>query len=63
MATLRGALLRQYTAAGVADEEIDTLSRYKQVISEIFGLDAALAEALWAKVWARHGVWKKEQAT
>ena len=59
--SLRGAVLQQYKATGIAEEEIDTLSRYKQVLTDIFGLDAALADALWEKVWERHGFWKKEQ--
>lgn len=61
IASLRGAILKHYTASGVAEEEIDTLPRYKQVIVDIFGLDAALADALWAGVWQRHIAWKQEQ--
>lgn len=58
--TLRGAVLRWATADGVQEEEIDSLARYRTVLSTVFDLDSALADQLWAGVQERHQRWKAE---
>ncbi len=62
LVSLRGATLKHITAAGVGEEEIQSPQRYAEVLGHIFGLDSALATALWDKVWQRHMTWKQEQA-
>lgn len=57
--TLRGALLKQYSAAGVVEEEIRDQLRYRTLIEQTFGLDGTLADALWDKVWAGHERWQQ----
>jgi len=56
--TLRGAIYQQYNAAGVEKEVIDQAARYRAVMEEHFGLDGALADQLWSKVWASHQTWQ-----
>ena len=58
---LRGAVLKLYRAGEVAEEEITSLARYRTVLNETFGLDTALADALWGKVWEAHQAWKQSQ--
>jgi len=60
---LRGAVLRTVTSAGEADETIDNLSRYEQILSEQFDLHLPDVDALWDKVWARHQMWVKDNNT
>lgn len=60
--SLRGAVLKQYGTAGTGEEEIDSLPRYRAVLQSTFGLDASLADALWAGVQKRHEIWKKQMA-
>lgn len=60
MVSLRGAVLRHITAAGVYDETIDNPSRYEQVLNEEFDLHLLGVNTLWDKVWARHQEWVKE---
>lgn len=62
VATLRGAMLRHYTHKGMWEEEITSSQRYGQVLREMFDLQIAGQEELWTKVWARHLVWKQENA-
>ncbi len=57
--TLRGAVFKQVSAAGVREEEINSLYRYRQVLSETFALDANLADGLWDGVWRRHLIWRQ----
>jgi N-hydroxyarylamine O-acetyltransferase len=56
--TLRGAIFKEVTAAGVSEEEIRTYERYCSVLSTVFGLEATLADALWSGVQERHQRWK-----
>ena len=60
--SLRGAVLKQYTRTGVVEEEIASRPRYRAVLDETFGLEAALADELWDKVWQRHVLWKQTQS-
>lgn len=57
--SLRGAVLKEMTAAGTVEEEITTLPRYRTVLAETFGLPKNLAELLWEKVWLRHRQWRQ----
>lgn len=59
--TLRGAVLTQSRATGVQRTEIDSLARYREVLSHAFGLEASLADSLWPGVQERHAIWKREQ--
>lgn len=59
--TLRGAVFKQCGPSGVQEEAINALARYREVISQNFGLDVSLADALWAGVQERHLLWKREQ--
>ena len=60
--TLRGAILKQYSAAGVIETEVSDQQHYRTVIEQTFGLNGALADALWAKVWAGHLAWQQSLA-
>lgn len=60
--TLRGALLRRYTRNGMLEEEITSHQRYGQVLQASFDLQIEAQAELWTKVWARHLVWKQENA-
>lgn len=55
--TLRGAVLRTVTAAGMSEQVVDNCASYEQVLDSQFGLRLPDVPALWAKVWARHQVW------
>jgi N-hydroxyarylamine O-acetyltransferase len=57
--SLRGAVLQHYTPAGLAEEELDSLARYRAVLANTFGLDGRLADNLWDNVWQRHLAWKQ----
>lgn len=54
---LRGATLREITAAGVTSEVIETAGAYERVLRERFDLAIADVAALWPKVWAQHQAW------
>lgn len=58
--SLRGAMLKQYRADGVVEEEIGSAVHYRQVLQEVFGLEIPEVETLWPVVWARHLAWKAE---
>jgi len=60
---LRGVVFKRFRATGIEQEEITSLSRYRQVIGETFGLPATLADSLWIQVWARHLEWKETQVS
>lgn len=60
--TLRGAMLKSYRATGIQEAVIDQPTRYRTVLEQTFGLDGALADALWDKVWASHQAWQASLA-
>lgn len=59
--SLRGAMLKRVTARGTVEEEITTLTQYRTILQEAFGLAPTLAAGLWETVWTRHLAWQKVQ--
>lgn len=59
---LRGATLRDVTAAGVTTRVLGDAGEYVAVLHERFGLDLPDAGDLWPAVWQRHLAWQAEQA-
>jgi len=59
---LRGATLREVTAAGVTTRVLGDAGEYVAVLRERFGLDLPDAADLWPAVWRRHLAWQEEQA-
>jgi len=59
---LRGATLREVTAAGVTSRVLADAGEYVAVLRERFGLDLPDAADLWPGVWRRHLAWQAEQA-
>ncbi|MGE0461818.1 MAG: arylamine N-acetyltransferase [Vicinamibacterales bacterium] len=59
---LRGAVLRQVTAAGVTTDVLRDAGEYERALRECFGLEVPGLEALWSKVQARHLEWEAAQA-
>ena len=55
---LRGAVLREVTASGVATRTVQDADDYMQVLRERFGLDLPEMRALWPTVWVRHLEWE-----
>ena len=55
---LRGAVLREVTAAGVVTRIVQDADEYMRVLSERFDLDVPEMRALWPTVWARHLEWE-----
>jgi N-hydroxyarylamine O-acetyltransferase len=55
--TLRGAVLKKVTRAGVERRVIDSDKEYEQVLRHVFGLELPEVSALYAKVWQRHLDW------
>jgi len=51
---LRGAVLREVTAAGVATRTVQNADDYMNVLRDRFALDLPEMRALWPTVWARH---------
>jgi N-hydroxyarylamine O-acetyltransferase len=58
---LRGATLREVTAAGVATRVLDDAADYARVLHERFGLAIPEAGELWPDVWRRHLAWTAQQ--
>ena len=60
---LRGATLREVTAAGVKEHVLQSAGEYGATLRDRFGLDLpAAATELWPKVWASHLARQGEQA-
>jgi len=55
---LRGAVLREVTAAGVALRTVEDADDYLRVLSERFDLNVPEMRTLWPTVWARHLEWE-----
>jgi N-hydroxyarylamine O-acetyltransferase len=60
--TLRGAVLHQVTAEGVAERTIDNHNDYAQILCDQFSLSLNETRTLWERVWARHLAWREEVA-
>ena len=59
---LRGATLREVTAAGVTTEVLADAEAFDRVLRERFALDLPDARGLWPRVWERHLAWQAEQS-
>jgi N-hydroxyarylamine O-acetyltransferase len=60
---LRGATLREVTAAGVTTRLLQDGDEFASTLRERFGLDLpGAATELWPRVWSRHVAWLAEQA-
>jgi len=60
---LRGATLREVTAAGVASRVLGSATEFDSTLRERFGLDLpAGAASLWPRVWEMHCAWQAEQS-
>jgi N-hydroxyarylamine O-acetyltransferase len=59
---LRGATLREVTAAGVAERVLQDENQFTTVLRERFGLDLPAAADLWPRVWRSHLARQAEQA-
>ena len=60
---LRGATLREVTAAGVASHVLRDANQFETTLRDRFGLDLPAAAAdLWPRVWNMHLAWEAEQA-
>jgi N-hydroxyarylamine O-acetyltransferase len=55
--TLRGAVFRHVTEAGVADRLIEHAADYASVLADRFDLTIPGADELFRRVWARHLAW------
>ena len=58
---LRGAVLREVTAAGVTTNVVEDLAEYRGVLRDRFDLAVPGIDVLWPRVWARHLEWQAEQ--
>jgi len=58
---LRGAVLREVSASGVATRTVQDADEYVRVLHDRFGLDLPRMRALWPIVWARHLEWQATQ--
>ena len=60
---LRGATLREVTAAGVTSRVLQDANQFETTLRDRFGLDLPAAAAdLWPRVWSMHLAWEAEQA-
>ena len=60
---LRGATLREVTAAGVTSRVLQDANQFAITLRERFGIDLPAAADLWPRVWSMHLAWEAEQAT
>jgi N-hydroxyarylamine O-acetyltransferase len=60
---LRGATLREVTAAGVTTHLVSDAVEYDHVLRERFDLVIPGIDALWPAVWTRHQQWQAEQGS
>ena len=56
--TLRGAVLREVTAAGVRERVLGSVTDFDAVLRERFGLELDDAPALWPRIWEGYLTWK-----
>ena len=59
--TLRGAIFREVTAAGVEEHVLGSAEDFGRVLMERFGLELPEAPDLWPRVWASHQAWAVAQ--
>jgi N-hydroxyarylamine O-acetyltransferase len=59
---LRGAVLKEVTAAGVTTEVLADAEAFERVLRERFDLVLPEARALWPRIWERHLTWQAEHA-
>lgn len=59
---LRGATLREVSAAGVSSRVVQDAGEFAATLRERFGLDLPGAERLWPRVWQMHLAWQAEHA-
>ncbi len=59
---LRGAVLRQVTAAGVTTHVVAGADEYVQVLRERFDLELPEMVDCWPAIWGRHLEWEATQA-
>ncbi|CAA9568844.1 MAG: hypothetical protein AVDCRST_MAG86-1466 [uncultured Truepera sp.] len=55
--TLRGATLREVTAAGVRERVLESAADFDAVLRRRFGLELPEAYDLWPRIWAGHLAW------
>jgi N-hydroxyarylamine O-acetyltransferase len=58
---LRGATLREVTAAGVTSRVLQDADQFATTLRDRFGLDLPAAVDLWPRVWGMHLAWQEEQ--
>jgi N-hydroxyarylamine O-acetyltransferase len=61
--TLRGAVLKTVTRAGIERRVMDSEKGYTQVLHETFGLELPYVNHLCAKVWQNHLNWLEREKT
>lgn len=54
---LRGATLREVTAAGVRERVLESAADFDAVLQGRFGLELSEAHDLWPRIWAGHLAW------
>jgi N-hydroxyarylamine O-acetyltransferase len=59
---LRGATLREVTAAGVTSRVLQDANDFAATLRDRFGIDLPAAADLWPRVWSMHLGWEAEQA-
>ena len=62
LVVLRGAALREVTAAGVTTRVLQDANQFAATLRERFGLDLPAAADLWPRVWRMHLAWEAAQA-
>lgn len=58
--SLRGAVFKVITAAGISRTVLDSKQKYQEVVQKRFGIDLVSVDALWEKIWSRHQAWMRE---
>jgi N-hydroxyarylamine O-acetyltransferase len=61
--TLRGAVLKTVTRAGVTRGTVDSEKEYIHLLRETFGLELPNISDLYAKVWQNHLNWLEQEKT
>ncbi len=60
--TLRGAVLREVTAAGVEERVLESADDFDRVLRGRFGLGLPETPNLWPRIWASHRAWASQNA-
>jgi N-hydroxyarylamine O-acetyltransferase len=60
---LRGATLREVTAAGVTSRVLQDENQFATTLRERFGIDLPAAAGLWPRVWSMHLEWQAVHST